>query len=224
MFAVFMAGLCSLTLWAGPGLAVPPANHTLTIQSSEALQLTPKEAKEWYEQGIWPLVGAVAALIVTNAVAVGVVYLQSSKSFKAVLKQRKIETLSASLNEFYNPLLALLDINKEIFDKTGPTSFPEAEPGRSAAALVWRETKKKILSNNAQIETVLRTKTHHIQGPDSLAEYHRLLIHVAMYETFQMVETDLYAAFQFPADIRSHVETQRGLVLQAFNEASRETI
>lgn len=205
------------------GSTSPPV-HTLTIQSSEALQLAPKDEKEWYERGLWPLVGAVLALMVTNAVAVGVVYLQSSRSFDALLKQRKIEALAASLNQFYNPLLALLDINREIFTQTGPDSFPEQDPARSAAALVWRETKKKILANNMEIEAILRSRTHLIQGPDALEHYQRLLVHVAMYETFQTVETDLYAAFQFPADIRAHVEQQRGLVLQAYYQASGETI
>jgi hypothetical protein len=82
---------------------------------------------------------------------------QAEKSFNAVLRQRKIEMLSTSLNEFYNPLLALIDINNEIFSKTGPKSFPNEEPGLSAAGLVWKETKKKILANNSTIEQILRT-------------------------------------------------------------------
>ena len=141
-----------------------------------------------------------------------------------MLKQRKIESLSASLSEFYDPLIALIDINREIFTQTGPPSFPPEGPARSAAALVWRETKKKILANNAQIEAILRTKTHLIQRPDSLPNYHRLLVHVAMYETFQAIETDRYAGFQFPTDVRDHVETQRGLVLKTMNAATGEKI
>lgn len=202
--------------------ALPPRFpvHPLTIQSSEGLQVTPKNDTEWYERGIWPLIGATAALILTNTVALGVVYLQSSRSFKALLKQRKIETLATSLSEFYNPLLALLDINREIFVQTGPPSFPAQDPARSAAAKVWRETKKKILNNNMQIETILRTRTHLIRAPDSLDKYHRLLVHVAMYETFQKVETDIYTGFQFPADIRDHVEAQRELVLEALQQVA----
>lgn len=221
-----VVGMWCIPLGSASGLAAPPspAAHTLIIQSGEALELSPKNEKEWFERGLWPLAGAVAALMITNAVAVSVVYIQSSKSFKAVLKQRKIENLSASLSEFYDPLIALLDINCEIFARTGPPSFPPDDPARSAAGLVWKETKKKILANNSQVEAILRTKTHLIQEPDSLANYHRLLVHVAMYETFQTIESDLYAGFQFPADIRDHVETQRLLVLQNFNEATGELI
>ena len=200
------------------------APHTLTIQSNERLQLAPQEEKEWYERGWWPLAGAVAALIITNAVSVRVVYVQAAKSFNAVLRQRKIELLSAALNEFYNPLLALIDINGEIFAKTGPQSFPKEEPGRSAAGLVWKETKKKVLANNGDIERILRTKSHLLQGADSLEAYHPLLVHVAMYETFQTVATDLYKNFFFPAGIRDHIVKQRLAVVEAFYVASGEQI
>jgi hypothetical protein len=204
--------------------AASESPHSLTIQSNDGLQLVPKDEKEWYERGLWPLVGAVGALIVTNAVSVRVVYMQAAKSFNAVLRQRKIELLSTSLNEFYNPLLALIDINGEIFAKTGPKSFPKEEPGLSAAGLVWKETKKKILANNGDIERILRTKSHLVQGPDSLEAYHPLLVHAAMYETFQTIETDLYKKFLFPAEIRDHIVQYRLAVLEAYYAASGEQI
>jgi len=148
----------------------------------------------------------------------------AAKSFNAVLRQRKIELLSTSLNEFYNPLLALIDINGEIFAKTGPKSFPKEEPGLSAAGLVWQGTKRKVLTNNADIEQILRTKSHLIQGPDTLEAYQPLLLHVAMYETFQEIETDLYKQFLFPAGIRDHIAQQRLAVLETYYHASGEQI
>ncbi|MEN3168418.1 hypothetical protein [Gluconobacter sp. OJB] len=84
--------------------------HVITIQANDGLSLAPKENKAWYEQGIWPAAGATLTLIVTNTVTVIVVYLQSSRSFNALLRQRKIERYAAALNDFYNPLLALLDM------------------------------------------------------------------------------------------------------------------
>lgn len=205
-------------------LPAPQKQHSLTIVSSEHLQIVRSDGTEWYEQGIWPLVGAVGALILTNAVAVRIVYLQSAKSFNAILRQRKIELLSTSLNEFYNPLLALIDVNKEIFTKTGPPSFPKEEIARGASALVWGEMKQKVLANNQQIEAILKTKTHLIRGTDSLKAYHALMIHVAMYEAFQKVETDLYSKFLFPSDIRKHIVEKRAEVLTAFNELTGEQI
>ncbi|MEG3087425.1 hypothetical protein [Sphingomonas sp. PB4P5] len=204
--------------------AVSKTDHVITIRANDALILAPKEHKAWYEQGIWPVAGAALALIITNGITVGVVYLQSSRSFNALLRQRQIERYAASLNDFYNPLLALMDINKEIFEKTGPPSFPEDEVFRNAAGLVWKQTKKKILANNIGIEAILRTKTHLLGESDSLDSYHRLLVHVAMYETFQRVETDLYRSFLFPGDIRSHIVAQRSAVLEIYYQLTGEQI
>lgn len=204
--------------------AVSKPDHVITIRANDGFILAQKENKAWYEQGIWPVLGATLALIITNGITIGVVYLQSSRSFNALLRQRKIERYAASLNDFYNPLLALMDINKEIFEKTGPPSFPQDEISRNAAALVWKQTKKKILANNIDIEAILRTKTHLLGEADSFESYHRLLVHVAMYETFQQVETDLYRGFLFPADIRSHVVDQRLAVLEIYYQLTGEQI
>lgn len=180
--------------------------------------------REWYNQGWWPIIGGISALIVTNAVSVTIVYVQSSKSFNMIVRQRKIEFLSESLQEFYSPLLALIDINGEIFSETGPKTFPLEEPSRSAAALVWHETKKKILQNNIEIENILRTKSHYLDESDSLTHYHSLLLHVSMYETFQSVETEIYKKFLFPHHVREHIFNTRTQVLEKLYIATGETI
>jgi uncharacterized membrane protein len=227
LFSPIRLAIMLIALTFTPVASVSAADrplHTLTIKSDEAIQLAPKDKKEWYEQGWWPLLGAIGALIITNAVSVRIVYVQAEKSFNAVLRQRKIDGLSAALNEFYNPLLALIDINREIFSKTGPQSFPIEEPALSAAALIWKETRKKILANNAEIERILTTKSHLLQGTDTLDSYQALLVHVAMYETFQKIKTDLYKSFFFPVTIRDHVEKQRWAVVEAFNIATGDQI
>lgn len=199
---------------------VTSVRHTITIHSDEGLQIAANEHKEWYQEGPWPLVGSVATILIANSVAISIVYLQSSRSFKALLRQRKIESLSVSLNDFYNPLLALIEINGEIFVKTGPRTFPEEHYQREAAALVWNEMRKKIVENNREIESILRTKTHLLHKSDSLDRYKALLLHVAMYETFQKIETDRYAGFLFPEEIKDHIVAARSCVLKEFHSLS----
>lgn len=200
----------------------PP--YTITIQSNEGLQIAQREHKEWYQEGVWPLIGSVVAIIIANTVTIGIVFLQSTRSFNALLRQRQIELLSLSLNDFYNPLLALIDINREIFTKTGPSTFPEEHNEREAAALVWNMMKKKILENNREIEAILKTKTHLIYKSDMLDAYKTLLVHVAMYETFQTIETDRYARFLFPQEVRAHLVAKRSLALTALHALSGEQI
>jgi hypothetical protein len=212
-----------------PTSTAPPAPatslpYTITIQSGEGLQIAQKEHKEWYQEGIWPLIGPVVAILIANTVAITIVYLQSTRSFNALLRQRKIELLSLSLNDFYNPLLALLEINGEIFAKTGPRAFPDEHHEREAAALIWKEMKKKLLENNREIELIQRTKTHLIYKSDTLDAYKALLIHVAMYETFQTIETDRYAGFQFPQEVKAHIIGKRSLLLGELYALSGEQI
>ena len=197
----------------------PPTlpKNFVTIRPGDELQITPQEQHEWYHQGPWPLIGSVGAVIISNCVAIVMVYLSSSRSFNAILKQRKIDFLSLCLNDFYNPLLALIEINQEIFSKIGPSSFPEEHLKREAAALVWKEMKKKIIENNREIELLLRSKTHLIHKSDSLDGYNALFLHVAMYETFQEIETDQYACFLFPNDVKSHIIDKRRSVLDQFH-------
>jgi len=219
--AVALATILLLATTSGiaDGTTVPTTpTDPLAIHQMRPSQLSAHEVKEWYERGFWPVIGPTLALIITNAVTIYVVYLQSSRSFDALLRQRQIEHLAASLNEFYNPLVALLDINKAIFEQTGPPSFPTDEIARNAAGLVWKKTKQKILVNNAQIELILRTKTHLLSKQDLLSSYNKLLVHVAMYETFQEVETDLYKKFLFPEGIRAHIESKRRFVVDEYNK------
>lgn len=194
------------------------AQNLTTITSSEPLQLGSAPGKEWYQSGPWPLIGSVIFSTVTSCITIIVVYLQSSRSFKMLMRQRRLDFLNSSLNDFYNPLLALIEINEEIMKKTGPPSFPSGEIERDAAALVWRETKLKILKNNSKIENILQDKSHLLGGSDSLGNYKELLIHVAMYETFQNIKTDLYFHFQFPSGIKKHVEGNRNKILAEFNK------
>jgi hypothetical protein len=199
-------------------------NSEALAQATEVVKVLPSSEKTWYQTGFWSLMGPAVALIFTNAIAIFLVYLQSERSFKLLLKQRKIERLSASLSDFYDPLLALIDINGAIFQQTGPKSFPKEALRRKAAALVWKETKKKVLLNNDQIEEILRTKSHLMGESDSLESYHNLLLHVAMYDSFQKIETELYRDFLFPTNIRDHLFKQRIVVLEEFNRLSGDTI
>jgi transcription termination factor NusB len=199
--------------------------HIITIEAaSDGIQIVQKEHKEWYQEGPWPLIGSVVVILVTNIFAIGMVYLQSSRSFNALLRQRKIDFLSSSLNDFYNPLLAFIEVNGEIFAKTGPSTFPEEHHEREAAALVWKEIKKKIVENNREIELILKSKTHLMHQSDSLDSYKALIVHVAMYETFQKVETDRYVGFLFPSGVKRHIVAKRSSVLDEFHALSGEQI
>ncbi len=190
-------------------------------QGGQIFEIAPTEKGAWYQRGDWPLIGGVIAVLSTNGVAIFIVWLQTQRSLFSFMRQRRAEFVSSQLSELYNPLLTLLDMNGTIFKETGPPSFPmERGHPRDAAEGLWAESKKKILENNREIENILRTKAHLIYRNDSLDYYLPLLVHLTMYELFQSLPTDRYAAFRFPPQIRGHVADIRTAVLSEFDKLS----
>lgn len=218
---VISAALCfafSLPVCGFAALAVQQTEKLVPAITTEAKIVATDSDDEWYEQGLWPLAGAVLAIIVSNSVSIFIIYLQSKKSFDAILKQRRIEFLSSSLKEFYDPLLAIVGVNKQIISKTGPPSFPEGQIERDAAASVWSETRKKIIENNFVIEGIITKNCHLIHENDSIENYNSLLLHVVMYDVFQKVKTDIYSRFLFPKDVEGHIRRNRDLVVSEYRD------
>jgi hypothetical protein len=180
-------------------------------------------ATEWYQQGSWPLVGATAALLFTNVIALWNISRQAQATLKLQLKLKRIEILSQQLSEFYNPLFALILINQRAFTAVGPKSFPEDPVSREAAGEVWSQIKTNlILPNNQRIQEILQTKTHLLVPGDTLAAYIALLNHIAMYAVLQERPTEIYAKFQFPKGILSHVEQVREKLVEELNALKQE--
>ncbi len=196
------------------GTPLPFSRPATGLQVSDLLQLTAKEAKPWYQDGIWPLLGSALGTTLASVVPITVVYLQSSKALKTAQKQRQTDRVSASLAEFYNPLYALMTLNREIFERAGPAVKFDDFSAQQAAAEIWQELKGKVILNNQEIERILRTKTHLLSAGDSMERYNELYVHVSMFEVFQKVPTDLYSNFRFPVDILPHVERMRETVIK----------
>lgn len=168
------------------------------------------QSPEWYQQGSWPLFGALATLVVTNVVAIWKIFAQSKATFRLETKLRTAEFISTQLSDFYNPLYALLLTNGRIFSQLGPKSFPDDPIFRDAAGEIWTELRRQvILPNNREIREILRSRTHLLAPNDSLPRYMDLFTHISMYEIFQERPTDIYAKFKFPRDILRHVEVMR---------------
>lgn len=177
---------------------------------------------EWYQQGDWPLIGAIALLIITNGFALWKIYLQAHAAFESQLKIKNIEWVSQQLTEFYNPLYTLLQVNRDVFEAIGPQTFPDDPNRRDAAGELWEATKKSVvIPNNKKIQGVLRNKSHLISSDDGLSAYLSLINHVAMFEIFQDIPTELYARFQFPTGILEHTERQREQLLIKLNHLKK---
>lgn len=166
-------------------------------------------ATAWYQEGNWPLIGAILTLLVSNAVSLYFIFLQARKQFQYTVKLNQISHYNQQLAEFYNPLITYLKINGAIFEKLGPRSYPDDERKRTIAAKQWKTFRNNILANNINISNILLEKSHLIDHSNSLEKYLPLQLHLQTYAEFVKVATDRYRNFQFPRDIVEHVEIIR---------------
>lgn len=123
-------------------------------------------------------------------------------------KERR-DFLQSQLVEFYNPIIALLSINREIHDKIGPSSnlrrnrtYPEQE-----TAEIWNElVETVIIPNNARACNIIETKSHLISSQDHIEPYLKFIKHAYTYQVFRKKPYEAYELFQFPNDLLEHVQ------------------
>lgn len=168
----------------------------------------------WYQQGNWPLFGAICMLVVTNAITLLAIYLKAGADFKQQTRLANRNFVRNQLSEFYDPLVSALALNRAVFEKAGPSTFPRDAIRRESAGALWQSLKEKvILPNNSTIAALLSTKTHLISTEDDLARYLPLYTHIRMYEAFLDDPNELYSEFQFPKGIELHIDMIRKLLL-----------
>jgi hypothetical protein len=177
---------------------------------------------EWYQQGLWPLVGAIAVLVVANIVSLWQVILQSRRSLSQQLRLRRMDFLSKQLSEFYDPLHSLMLTNQHVFENFGPQTFPVDNAKREVAAQTWNTLKEDvILPNNRQMASILRSRSHLTGTDDDITKYLDLNTHLVMYEVFHKQPTELYQKYHFPTDVAEHVGSVRGRLVDELARLSK---
>lgn len=177
----------------------------------------------WYQQGEWPLIGAILVLLLTNGVALWRIYLQVQAGVAAQLLLKRLDYITRQLSKFYDPLFSLILENHRIFQSAGPPSFPEDHIPRDAASEVWhRILESVILPNNQKIQEIIRERLHLRRSEDTSDDYMKLLTHVAMYRVFTDEPTELYKNFQFPKGVLRNIELHREALIEEREEIRRK--
>lgn len=180
-------------------------------RSCEAeLKETAEQLHMWYQSGYWPLFGAAVALLMPQLFTVWLAFKQAKSAFGYEVRFHEVVFVEKQLEEFYNPLFALLEANEEVFKKFGPPSFPEEHIEREAAAAMWREMRDQfVLVNNRKISELITEKSHLVSEEENFLDYLRLKMHIDAYEAFQAVRSEKYSRFQFPKGINALVSLRR---------------
>jgi hypothetical protein len=165
------------------------------------------DQREWYQRGEWPLFGAIAALVITQLVVVGVAWYNAQAALKREVRLRRMASLSERLSGFYNPLYAMCLANGRMFGGFGPPTYPDDPVLADVAVEQWHRVRATVvLPNNEAMLAVLRDKTHLIDESDDLSHYADLLAHLMAYRLFVEHPTEKHAQFRFPKPVVGHLE------------------
>lgn len=145
---------------------------------------------------------------------------QQYLSRKNTISAKKIELISAQLEQFYNPIIALLSENRVVFENLGPVSFPVDDGIRAeAAAEFWEKIRDQfVLPNNAKISDIIQSKSHLISKSDKLDQYMKLKLHIDAYFVFQDVVVERYAEFTFPSGIEGLAKIHRSRLIDELDK------
>jgi hypothetical protein len=163
--------------------------------------------REWYQRGEWPLLGAIAALVVTQLVVVGVAWYNARAALKREVNLRRIAACSERLSGFYNPLYAMCLANGRMFEGFGPSTYPDDPLLAEVAVELWHRVRTTVvLPNNEAMLAVLRDKSHLISEADDLSNYTDLLAHLMVYRLFVEHPTEKHKNYLFPKHVVGHLE------------------
>jgi hypothetical protein len=185
--------------------------------------ITTANAQAWYQSGDWPLIGAIVTLAVTNAIAIWIALYQQKANRKSSEDFSLRSAIEKSLAEFYDPLIALLSENREVFAQFGPRKIEKLDDvDATVAAEVWSKMQSDlIVPNNEKISDIIQTKSHLVSQEDDFHPYLRLKLHIDSYAVFREVRSEVHDNFRFPNGIEERVRSQRQNQIKKLEETRR---
>ncbi len=149
-------------------------------------------------------------LLVTNLVTLWKIRLESKVAIRNELGMNSIERIKEKLSQFYDPIIALLNTNSEIFNGFGPRTFPEDHFAGEEALHIWSlMVNDVILPNNKEITKIIKSYSHLMNEDDDFELYLRFMKHAASYDAFRNTPNQLHGVFSYPTDLLPNVISHR---------------
>lgn len=150
---------------------------------------------------------SIISLVLSSKNQLNLAHVQSNLSIKEKVKEEERLLLYKRLSEFYDPILVLLEVNGDIFQRLGPGSrirvnieIPQEEIGE-----VWIQLLNDvILPNNEEIIKIIKTKLHLMSPDDDIIPYINFVTHAHVYKIFRDKPISAYKFFQFPKGLEYH--------------------
>ena len=185
--------------------------------------MEPNQSLEYWK-AYGPPIAALVVVFISNLALLLKIRLDSKAAIKKELSLSFINLTKERLTNFYDPLVVLLKINRDIFDSLGPKSFSEDHNLRNEAAEVWRQLiNDVILPTNKRICEVILQYSHLIDETDDLEIYTQFIKHAKSYEVFRNTPNEIHKKFPYPPGFLEKVSVIRSSVKGQLDNLELET-
>lgn len=162
-------------------------------------------------------------LLVTNLVTLWKIRLESKAAIKGELGMNSIERIKEQLSLFYDPIIALLYTNSEIFNGFGPRTFPEDHFAGEEALHIWSlMVNDVVLPNNKEVTKTIKSYSHLMSENDDFELYLRFMKHAASYDAFRNTPNQLHGDFAYPTDLLPNVKKHRNNIVRELQKLQLE--
>jgi hypothetical protein len=189
-------------------------SQSVALQANDAPLLSPSI--------VVPAAIALVALLVTNIVVLLKIRLDIRTNLKRDLTLQEIARLKERLQQFYDPLVALTQLNAAMTKKLGRDTFPMDSHLKEDALLVWNSVVENvILPTNRKICTIIKECSHLIDSTDQFEQYMNFILHAESYEIFTKQRNEIHKKFLYPKDFDIDLQRARAKVIKDLEEAER---
>lgn len=153
---------------------------------------------------------ALLVVLISNIVVLMKIRLDSRAAIRKEMSVSLINLTKERLIKFYDPMVTLLTINRDMFNTFGPKSFPQETHLRIEAVEVWNKIiDEVILPNNKKICELVLQHSHLIDDEDKLADYIEFVKHAKSYDVFRQTRNEIHKNFPYPTALIENTITTR---------------
>lgn len=174
---------------------------------------------EFWEKFAAPIV-ALVIVFISNLVVLIKIRLDSKAAIKKELTLQSLNITKERLTKFYDPVIALLIINRDMFITFGPESFPNERSLKIEASTIWNNIiDDVILPNNKRVCEIVLQYSHLIDKSDNIENYLDFVKHANSYSIFRNKRNEIHKNFPYPSQLISKVSVARENVRQKLNSS-----
>lgn len=152
-------------------------------------------------------------LLISNIIVLWKIRLDSNEAVRKELTILAIKNIKDRLEKFYDPFMALIEINTNIFNSFGYKSYPEEDIRRSEAAQLWDKMAQTIIiPNNDEMIGIVKSNSHLIHKEDNGSLYMQFITHAESYKHFIEFPNEVHNAFKYPMGIEDNVQRFRSIL------------